>query len=342
MNIVAVLAINAKTELTRINHGAFSDQLNLILSSGGEIDLVDLRQLNAITLTSSGTIRLLTQLLQGHGKETCEAISKGDWGCYYVDGEIMVVPSNKDKTFQMCILTDKAVCDELDIPYRTNVTLNEIRDYLVCVKEAYPGIYPLVTEVGGGLHNHPGSDELGNNFGVTTDIYNNDLVVENLFTSDLFIDLCQQVWDWTQEGLIIPDGVSNMDMANSLMAAGRAFTRINIRKLGYESERGMQTEKGVVSLSFMEPFTVTGAVSTTHGWAIPYSSKYPEEVMQLSNVPYTNPELANTTCNSVENKHWVYTDENKTNVKYLDGKIFADVSHGRTAYIQSDQQITIP
>ena len=123
MNAVTVPAINAKVELTRISHGTFNDQLNLILSSGEEVDLVNLRQLNTITLTSNGTIRPLTQLLQEYGKETYEAISESDWECCYIDGEIMVVPSNKDKAFQMCILMDKAICDELDIPYGTNAKL---------------------------------------------------------------------------------------------------------------------------------------------------------------------------------------------------------------------------
>lgn len=342
MNAVTVPAINAKVELTRISHGTFNDQLNLILSSGEEVDLVNLRQLNTITLTSNGTIRPLTQLLQEYGKETYEAISESDWECCYIDGEIMVVPSNKDKAFQMCILMDKAICDELDIPYGTNATLDEIHDYLVRVKEAYPDMYPLVTEAGGSLHNHLGNDELGDNFGVIVDIYNDDLVVENLFTSDLFINLCQQMWDWAQEGLIMPDGASNTDTANSLMAAGKAFARINTRKPGYENERSVQIGKEVVSLSFMEPFTMTDAVSTTYGWAIPYSSKHPEKAMQLLNMLYTNPELANIMCNGVENEHWVYTDENKTNIKYPDGKTSANVGYGRVTYVQPNQQIAIP
>ena len=140
----------------------------------------------------------------------------------------------------------------------------------------------------------------------------------------------------------MPDGASNTDTANSLMAAGKAFARFNTRKPGYENERSVQIGKEVVSLSFIEPFTMTDAVSTTYGWAIPYSSKHPEKAMQLLNMLYTNPELANIMCNGVENEHWVYTDENKTNIKYPDGKTSANVGYGRVTYVQPNQQITIP
>lgn len=62
-NAATVPAINAKVELIRISHGTLNDQLSLILSSDEEMGLVNLRQLNATTLTSNGAIHPLTQLL---------------------------------------------------------------------------------------------------------------------------------------------------------------------------------------------------------------------------------------------------------------------------------------
>lgn len=342
MDALTVPAINARVELTRISHGAFNDQLNLMLSSGEVLDLVNLRQLNTLTLTSNGTIRPLTQLLQDYGKETLDAISQSDWDCCYINGEIMVVPANKDKAYQMCILMDKAICDELGIPYGQSATLDEIHDYLVKVRDAYPNMYPVVTEAGGNLHSYLGNDVLGDNFGVILDIYSDELKVENLFTSDLFKNLCERMWNWAQEGLIMPDGASNTDTANSLMASGKAFARINTRKPGYENERSVQIGKEVVSLSFMEPFTMTDAVSTTYGWAIPYSSENPEKAMELLNMLYTNPELANIMCNGAEGVHWVYTDENKTHIRYPDGKNSSNVGYNRMTYVQPNQQITVP
>lgn len=55
-------------------------------------------------------------------------------------------------------------------------------------------------------------------------------------------------------------------------------------------------------------------------YCIPASCEKPEKAMQILELLYTDPEIANIFANGLEGEHWVYADEENNVIDYPEGK----------------------
>lgn len=312
--------LNCDVDITFVGFGSYTTQLNLMLSSGEQLDLFSPFVLGAGSLANAGQILPMDDLLATYGKDTLNAISEEDWQCAKINGEIYGVPCNKDKAYNLSFTMRKDILDELGVSVDSLTSFEDLQALLTNVKKAHPQMYPVVSNYGG-MFTYLPTDSLGSGNGVLLDPYNStSLKVENLVASDYFNNLCNTMYSWAQDGLIMPDASTNTEGYSSLIGSGKAFGYfIHTKQAASGYNAGATAENGteMVSWIYKEAISVTSAVALV--WSIPTSSVDPERAMALLDLMYNNPEVSNLCIYGVEGEHYQIIDKEKGIIDYPEG-----------------------
>jgi ABC-type sugar transport system, periplasmic component len=331
--------LNCDVELTRIGFGSYVTQMNLLLSSGEQVDLFPLFTLNIATLANSGQIHPITDLLPVYANETFTSVSDADWSCGTVGKDIYAFIPNKDKAADLGFMMRKDILDKLGIDVNTIKDFDDLHDVLTKVKEAYPDMYPVVPDYANMYSMYP-IDNLGDYFGVLMDPYNSDsLTVENYFASDDFMELCKRSYQWAKEGLFMPDASTNTESGNNLIKSGKAFGRFSHMKVGFEAEQSTSCGTQIVCWRYTKPLSYTGKLSSSL-WSVGENSVDYERSVALLNLMYTDPEISNLLINGIEGVHYEFTDDSKQYIKYPEGKDASSVGYTRLPWGWPNEQIS--
>lgn len=330
---------NTTIELVRYGYSAYADQQNLMLASGEKLDLMASMSLTTPNGANNGQILPLDDLLKSDGQDLLAAISDVDWGCTSVNGQIYGVRNNKELAtgYGYAMLT--AVLDELGVDPETIKTEADFDALLRQVKEAYPDMYPLVSDRGTMGWYIAYFDELGGDYGVLENCTTDDTTVVNLFETDTYKNAVTARYNWQQEGLMLPDGASSSEGANDLMAAGKAFARITNVKPGIagELERG-SIGQPVTVIEMTDPFSCTSHLSNQ--WYIAHNSEQPARAMQILNEMYVSEDLCNLFINGVEGQHYILKDESSGIIGYPDGVDATNTGYSTAAWAWPNELIS--
>lgn len=328
--------INADVELTRVGFGSYVTQLNLALSAGEELDLFCPFSLSLITLANSGQIQPIGDLLNQYGQETVSAISAEDWKCVTVDGEIYAVPCNKDKASSLGFIMRKDILDEIGVGVDDIKDFDDFHDVLVKVKEAHPDMYPVVPDFAS-MWAYQNFDGLIDNFGcLDLSADPNSTTVVNIFESDLYREWAERLYQWTQEGLVMPDASSNSEARTSLVKSGKAFGGFSHLKAGFDEEQSVSSGYEMVSWEYEGALSRTTSVYM--GWCIGNNSGDPERAMALLNLMYNDPEISNLFINGIEGTHYEVKENGK--IGYPEGKDATTVGYSRLGWGWPNEQIS--
>ncbi len=328
--------INADVELTRIGFGTYLTQLNLALSSQEELDLFTPFTTSIATLANTGQIMPITDLLSEYGQETLAAISQSDWACAKVGDDIYSVPANKDKAANFGFNMRKDILDEIGVSVDDIKSFDDLHDVLVKVKEAHPDMYPVVPD-GSSMWGILAYDPLGDNLGIL-DLYADPQseTVVNLYGTDFYREWAERLYQWSQEGLVMPDVASNTESRSNLISSGKGFGGFSHMKPGFDLQESAGTGHEMISWIFDDAVSTTTFVSI--GWCIGNNSGDPERTMALLNLMYNDPELANLFCYGIEGVHYEVRDNGK--IGYPDGVNSANTPYSRLAWGWPNEQIT--
>ena len=183
--------------------------------------------------------------------------------------------------------------------------MQDLEDLLIKVRDAYPGMYPVVTR--SGLARLPLSyDRLGDDLGVLEDSFSDSTEVVNLFETDSYREMVELQWDWANKGLMMPDGAANTVDEFSMMRAGKGFGHFaNVKPDKYgEATRNVGYEIGIFEI--VPAYSETTLVSSM--WSIGSTSERPDKAVKVLNEMYTNPELANLLTYGIEGKTYQVLD----------------------------------
>lgn len=213
---------------------------------------------------------------------------------------------------------------------------------LLKVKEAHPELYPVVA------HNGPSMvgagwdwDSIGSGaFGVLVNNAQEPTVV-NLFEDEGFLQLCETIKKWNDEGLIMPDVLSNTEMGSSLVAAGKGFGYFAPMKAGYAEQETNKVGQEMVTAELSPALATTGTISNLL-WCISTNSEHPQEAMKLLVKMYTDAELSNLLINGIEGEHYVYTDDTKTLIDYPEGVTGSTTRYLSAGWAWPNQYLTAP
>lgn len=330
--------LNADVEMTMVGLGTYMDQLNMLLYSGEEFDLFCPLG-NVQDMINSNQVQPIGDLLEAYAPNVTTIIDDKYWiGVSYED-QIYGVPINTEKASQLGFAMRKDICDELDIRYQEMSTLDEIHDALVSVKEAYPDMYPVVSDSGLMFAGAAfiGQNEVGDAYHLTIaeDPYVDEIKIVSFFESDLFIERVNMLYQWAQEGLIMPDASTNTEGSHALVAAGKAFGYFQHMKPGWETDQSINVGMELVSVRYGEPVASAGGVT----WYVPTSSGDPERAVALLDLMYSDPDVSNLVVNGIEGKHYVVIDEENRVAAYPEGVTATSVNYTRMNWAWPNPQI---
>ncbi len=293
-----------------------SETTNLALPGGEQIDLLSTHNTSGLTtLVATGYLQPLDELLEKYGQPIMGVLSKADLAAGTIDGALYSIPSLKDTARAAGLAMRKDILDELQIDPATITDWDKAHEVLLKVKENYPDIYPIVpTWAGGGMQGQFPQDELGGTYGVLPNASTDSTTVVDLFESEEYKEFVTRMYQWNQEGLIMPDATTTTE--NNLYAIGfAAFENIKPGK-ALEISKANNLEVYLIQLS---PTVKSTQMLGDSSFAIPESAKYPEKAMELWALMYTDAEISNLFINGLEGKHWEYTDESKTFIRLPEG-----------------------
>lgn len=300
--------IGVEIELVRSFDG---EKLNLALTSGEQLDLVNFHTYSGglATLVSTGYAAPLEDLIAEHGQGILDVVPENYMICGQINGVQYTIPNLKDTARAAGFAMRRDVLEEIGVKPEDIKTWDDVHDVLVQVKAARPDLYPLVPSwSGGGMQETIPFDNVGAGFGVLPSVFEDSTTVMNLYETDAYREFCERMYQWNQEGLIMPDSTTTTD--NSLMATVGFANYENI-KPGKELEIKKAWSIDCAMIEMTPPYSMTGTVGGS-SFFIPTVSEHPEKAMQLWNLMFTDPEISNIFINGVEGKHWSYADDSKT------------------------------
>lgn len=307
--------IGAEVELIRSNDG---EKLNLALTSGEQLDLVNIHTYpgGLPSMVGAGYCLPTDDLLEQYGQDIRKIVPEDYLKCGMVDGVLYMIPNMKDTARGAGFAMRQDVLDELEINPADIKTWEDVHDVLAKVKEAKPDMYPLVPSwAGGGMQNAMPYDELGGGLGILESCFADSTTVVDLYETDTYREFCERMYQWNQEGLIMPDATTTTE--NNLMSTVGFADYENLKPgKALECKRGWGVEVALVQM--VEPYTYTDCVGGS-SFVIPAVTEHPDKAMQLLNLMFSDPEVSNLFVNGIEGKHWEYMDDTKTCIRLPEG-----------------------
>lgn len=317
------LVAQAASELTRdtigveieIDRSFDYESLNLALTSGEKLDLVQTHAYSSglSSLVAAGYVQPIDDLLTNYGQDILELVPDEYLKCGNIGGQQYGTPDLKDTARSAGFAMRSEILDELGIDPASITTWDDVHDVLVQVRDNYPDLYPLVPSwPNGGMQETLTYDPLvTSNLAVLEDVFQDSTEVVCLYETDSYREFCERMYQWNQEGLIMPDATTTTD--TTLMSTV-GFADYENYKPGKEQEimKSWGIECDVIQL--VEPHTYSRVVEVDQ-WVIPTVCENPEKTMQLLNMMYSDPELSNLLINGVENRHWEWANEEHTMIR---------------------------
>ncbi len=328
--------IGVEVELVR---GQDAEQINLALTSGEQIDLLNYNNINGqlAAVVRNSYAMPLDDLLEQYGQGAKGVINPLDLDACKFNGVLYALPNQKDTCRSAGFAMRKDITDALGIEVPEYGTYEDMHEILVKVHEAYPDMYPLVpTWGGGGMQESLPIDPLGDCLGVIENAYEDSTEIVNFYATDSYREFVEMMYQWNQEGLIMPDATTTTE--NNLLS-GIGFAMYENWKPGKELEVQKGNNCECVFMKVIEPYKYTD-VPNGNSFIIPYSSKQPEKAMELWNLMFTDPEVSNLFINGIEGKHWVYTDESKTMITTPEGVDTNNSGYSSVDWSWPNQQLT--
>lgn len=298
---------------TPIAWGNYEQQLNLMLSSGEKVDVVNITG-NAISFVSSGKIVDMSDLIDQYGtnikKYLGEDVAKGARIGDFVYGTV----SCRDWAASYGIVMRKDILDKYNIDPNLASTIDGYEKIFEVVKQNEPELTPLGATPIEQLH---GVDYLQDWFGVLLDRGQTTEVV-NWYATDEYRNLCNYARDWYQKGYISQDAATATDSSQTLMRAGKLFSYVTTFKPGIESQITAEVGYDVVTVTNIDAYSVTANISGLT-WGIAQNSEDKEKAMQFLDWTYGSREFNDTINWGEEGIDYQFIDEENGIIGYPDG-----------------------
>lgn len=320
MNAIVRDTVDAEVKMEIVEWGVYTDQTNLMLSSGEEVSLMfnfsDIRN-----LAKTGKIQPLSGLLDSYGKDALAEFDKYLDACR-IDGELYGLPSFFDYAAYAGLVCRTDILEELNIDAESIRDWDDIEQVLIKVQEAHPTMNPLtLPEYAGALpyYTHGKFDEVLSGSGVR--VYADEtenIEVVNYYATPEYRALAEKAYEWKQKGYFIPDATTATNSRQEYISSGNTFGYIG------KIHPGTVTQETKNSGYAMTTIPVTDAVLSTNNvnfaqYTVPVGCKTPEKAVAFLNIFYSDPAMQNLMAYGIEDQDYIMKDEGKQIVGYPEG-----------------------
>lgn len=314
-------------ELLIIDAAAYTEDLKLMLSSGEQVDLFSTCGPGYMTCVNNGYTADLEEdgLLDNYGAELKSLIRADYLDACRVGGTLYGVPPIKDYAIQTaCILigteylegagVDLSKFEKDDLGYN-KATWDDIDEMFAAIHEAYPDKIVYSTQDNLLTQGSCVDNIAGDYYGCLLDPANS-LEVENVYESDLFKEWADRAYRWNQAGYISGDAMTDDNGASSRIKSGAYMAMMAQAKPAYQNQINGECGRDMTIFDVGDAFMGSSAVSA-FPWCMNQATEDPIAAMQILNLLYTDPVVANLACWGEEGVEYVVNDD--TSINWADG-----------------------
>ena len=315
MNEITRDKLGIEIELQIMDVGSYNQNMTLALSGGEQIDILSTMGFAYANAVRQGYLKDLEEndLLSTYGSGIVEAVGEENIDACRVSGVLYGLPNNRDMAQGRgcaAIATEYLEGIGYDVSSDSEIikiSLDELNDIYAQLHEKYPD-KEVYRPSAGSMSQFSNVDSLGGNvFGVLLD-NGKELKVENLFTSDFYMDYCKRMYDYNQKGYISQDAATDTTGVSEIVKAGALMSYTTGGKPGIKAQETNLCGRDMTIFQTREDYVSSAAVAS-YPWAIPISTVNPEAAMVLLNELYTNPELADLIIYGIEGTHYGITED---------------------------------
>lgn len=322
---LALEKINCTVKLHIVDGATYADKMNLEITSGTKMDLVNSAFGNKYTYyASSGVYLPLDDYLTGDYSALYDLVGHAFTDGTKINGSIYAIPVNKEKGETNGFVFNKELVEKYNFDLSTIKTYTDIEPWLEIIAENEPDITPLTISNGG----------IFNLLAIESEpIYYNGLVYMEKDTEDyklkspLEVESNVEIFRWVhkmyEKGYINKDLLTDETGSNSPARSYKFFCESMNLKPGFAAEKEPNYAGPIVCVELQDPY-MPFSQSTGSMMSIPATSENPDKAMAFLNLLYTDAEVINTLVYGVEGTHYEKIDEN--HAKYIDNSGWANWS----------------
>lgn len=308
---------NLKLDLQIIDTGAYSEKMNLVISSGETFDLCFTSNwANPFLKAATGGAFLpIDEYLNTTSKKLKESLPDFVWDDGKVNGKIVTVPNYQVYYYQAALNVPKRLVDKYSFDVSGVKRLADIEPFLKLIKTNEPNIFPVnAIDLMGFYNLDKNYDSIIGVQGVEID--KESLKVSTRYDKPEYVEALQAMSDWYKKGYIRKDVLSSTNSSNDDTRALKYAVWIGSIKPGIDIENKKTYGEEIVQIPLNRPFINAGIGHATMN-AVSRTSKNAKAAVKMLEVFNTDKEIYNLIAFGIEGTH--YTKLTEKTIKFIDG-----------------------
>lgn len=314
MNKILGERYGVNIDLVMLSISDFATQTNLALASD-EVDIVSTYSgfNQVMNMADNNQLISLDDYFANASEEMKSQFTQDELDGMTFHGSLYALNRKYLVGGEMRFAMNEEIANELGIDAGGIKTWEDIDAVLYRVHEAHPDIYTLVPQNNNNMAQCSwfyGDDLSAGNRIVTLPSGSTDEITY-MYENPKFVEWCTWMHKWYQDGLIMPDVLSNTTSGLSYVTSGKAFAFFKNGDI-YAPSEGTVEAHPVLS----DP-RVLASGYTNVGYSISTNSKHKDAAWKVLEALYTDPDIANMIAYGIEGTDYVLNDDGT--VRYPDG-----------------------
>lgn len=301
VNEIAEEKYGVHLDIEFIATGNWTQQTNLMLTSD-EVDVLALYGTPFSSFVNNGQLLDLTEYWENAGDVLKAEWTEKELQPFCSGGKLYAIPNFREYGGYLGAVIDEDIAAEFGITHGQKMTWEEVDEFLQKAHEKYPERYGLVPTGGTALISNWTWDGMGDTkyLGVLPNSGQDSTTVQNLFDTEDFKNFTGWARKWYDEGITMPDILSNTESWKSMFQADKAIAAINTV--------GINKFNGLVSVYITDAFCGTDVYQMV-SYGINANSKNPDASWKALEALYTDKEIGTLIANGIEGKHYVLNED---------------------------------
>lgn len=291
-----------------INLAMTTDQLDVTCYFNGEGQLANYAHNNQLLD--------LTDMYKNASDELKNTFTDAEIKSSSMDGKLYGLPRKYQYGGTEVVVMNKKIVKDMGIDPKSIKDMDSLGKVLEQVHAKYPDIYALVPQTASDMtwfNPYIGNVGLTNYAYVERTADNKETKLKCLFDLDSFKNFCGYTRKWYNEGLIMPDAVSNTQEGSDMVSSGAAFACLHSSDI---DPLDSLYDGTVVSSEFSA--LQAGPIDIGNlQYGISTNSKHKDESFQLLSALFTDKKLETLLAYGIEGKDYVLNDKGRAD--YPDG-----------------------
>ena len=310
--------LNIEVNLHIMDFASANQQLNLMMSGSEPVDLMISSGRVITAYYAQGALNSLEDAINTYGQGIVEMYGDGIMDACRLGGDYYMVPSGLPSPRTVGFIYSEAINQQYGLGLENAKNLDDIEACLAKLKEEAPEVVGVFGNSSLSFFGLWDWDDLGNTYGVLMNGGNN-LDVVNLYETDKYRQLCEQMHDWYQKGYIYSEAATSAITLPDMFKAGNTLGQFS-GVTAYSDEQHSQmfgTEIRHVTLT--EGFIATAPIQQS-AWVVPHNATDPDRSVQFLNLMVTDPYLSNLLTYGIEGEDYRVVDAANDVIGYVEGR----------------------